>query len=136
MELGKNIRQKLTEENVQFINNGDEFALIKDDVKAEWVRLGEGWHGDYDLDDPEDEELLRFDVSILENGVWEAVEDASYCTQVPATATDEEKLKLLKIILDNYYDELHNNHSASVKKLGEWLSWISLNGIKQSAECP
>lgn len=127
-----NGREVIIEDGIRFINTEDEFALIKDDVKAEWVRLGEGWNGDYDPDDPEDEELLRFDISVLEDGEWVAVDDASYCTMVPATATDKEKLELLKIILNHYYDALHNNHEASVKKLGKWLSWISLDDLKNS----
>jgi len=38
--------------------------LKKGKVIIEWVELGEGWSGDYNSDDPEDEELLRFDAYI------------------------------------------------------------------------
>lgn len=124
-------KEELIKEGITFIYNeeDDEYTLIKDDVRDDWVRLGEGYCGDYDPDDPEDEELLRFDIYVLENGQWEAVPDASYCTLVPVTATEEEKVKLLKIILDNYYDALHDRHYVSVKKLGERLSWISLKDL-------
>jgi hypothetical protein len=37
--------------------------LIRGRVRVEWVELGEGWNGYYQEDDPDDEELLRFDVS-------------------------------------------------------------------------
>lgn len=122
----KTIKEMLTEEGVTYKCDENEIFLIKDDVKVEWVRLGEGYRGDYDPNDPDDEELLRYDVSVLEDGQWEKVEGASYCTLVPVTATEEEKLALLKIILDHYYEVLHNNHDASVGEL-TFLSWISLD---------
>lgn len=52
-------------------------------IKVEWVDLGEGRDGDYDPGDPEDEQLLRFDLYRLsDEGVWEEVPDGSYCTNV------------------------------------------------------
>lgn len=100
----------------------DSLELIKDDVKVEWVNLGEGWNGDYNPDNPEDTNLLRFDVSCLENGLWCPVEDASYCTQVPASTPEPELRRLLQVLLDEVYSGVHGGHS--VKKLCERLSWI------------
>lgn len=59
-------------------------------IKVEWEHIGEGWSGDYNPDDPNDEPLLRFTVYI--RGVWpefewEQLEDASYCTQMPVGTT-------------------------------------------------
>ena len=39
-------------------------------VKIEWVNLGEGYDGDYDPENPDDVNLLRFDVSKKVNGEW------------------------------------------------------------------
>lgn len=102
--------------------------LIKDNVMVEWTELGEGIDGDYNPDDPEDTELLRFDVSQLVNGEWEAIDDASYCTQVPVSATPEQKAKGLQLIMDEVYEWASQGYS--IKKLCERLSWISLESIE------
>ena len=57
--------------------------LEEDGIRVEWEDIGEGICGDYNPEDPDDHPLLRFSVSILLDGQWEAVEDASYCTQMP-----------------------------------------------------
>lgn len=90
-------------------------------IEVEWVALGEGWDGDYNPDDPEDTELLRFDV--YKDG--EMVEDASYCTQVPADTPEPEQRRLLKIIMDEVRSPLEGDNS--IKKLCERLSWIDPN---------
>lgn len=103
--------------------------LIRDNVKVEWVELGEGWNGDYDSDDPEDEELLRFDVYVLIDGEWEMKDDASYCTRFPANATPEQRRKGLEILLNEFHDALSSDVDISVKRLGEEMSWIGLNWL-------
>lgn len=103
----------------------EELELVKDNVKVCWVNLGEGHCGDYDEDDPEDENLLRYDVYVFDEDSWEAVDDASYCTQISADTDNEELMRLLGILMDEFYDVLHYDISTSVKKLGERMSWIS-----------
>jgi hypothetical protein len=92
--------------------------LIKDDVAVELWNAGEGWSGDYNPDDPTDVNLLRFDVFYKS----EAVDDASYCTQIPADTPAADKLQLLDIILNLVYEPLTDGHS--IKKLCERISWI------------
>lgn len=103
----------------------EELELIKDDVKVCWVNLGEGWNGDYDESDYEDENLLRFDVYVKEDDDWVAVDDASYCTQVTADTSEEDLKAMLEVLMNEFYNALHNQHDTSVKKLGEQMSWIS-----------
>ena len=55
-----------------------EMMLEEDGIRVEWEDIGEGICGDYNPEDPDDIPLLRFSVSILLDGQWEAVEDASY----------------------------------------------------------
>ena len=60
-------------------------------LRVDWYNAGEGWWGDYNPGNPEDENLLRFDVYVrrgpqrqedMDDG-WQEVEDASYCTRIP-----------------------------------------------------
>lgn len=93
-------------------------------VRASWVNLGEGLYGDYNSDDPEDVNLLRFDIEIRNENAWEVVEDASYCTMVEATTPVSRLIKLLMSIYEEYRNVLENDREQSVKKLGETLSHI------------
>lgn len=118
---------------IEFYPDDETPVSISNDItRADWYNAGEGWSGDYDPEDPDDINLLRFDIyknlsPDSEEDYWETVEDASYCTRVPANATLENLTKLLYIIFKEYDNVLSSDPEASVKKLGESLSWI---------ECP
>ena len=97
-------------------------------LRVEWVNLGEGSCGDYNENIPGDVNYLRFDVYYRNNPSeeWRVVEDASYCTLVPADTDIKVLQEKLQIIFDRYnlfIDDILNGES--VKKLGEELSWIS-----------
>jgi hypothetical protein len=92
---------------------------IRGDRKVEWVDLGEGWSGDYDPSDPEDEALLRFDVMERDDDEWVAIDDASYCTQMPADSSEDILRRGAAIIMDATYGK------SNIKKICEELSWIS-----------
>jgi hypothetical protein len=101
--------------------------IYDDLLSVEWYNANEGYYGDYNPDDPNDENLLRFAVSIFNGESWEEVDDASYCTRIRANADDEQLARTLYYIFRQYrnvIDEYPVEHS--VKKLGESLSWISL----------
>lgn len=100
-------------------------AAINRNVKVEWIDLGEGIQGDYDESNPEDVHLLRFDVSVLKDGSWQAVDDASYCTNMPADTDEKILKKAVAYLAKEYANVLGDDLYASVKKLGESLSWIS-----------
>jgi hypothetical protein len=102
--------------------------LTRNDVTVEWESIGEGFNGDYDPEDPDDQPLLRFYVSrrsVSPSGLvaWDEVEDASYCTQVPEATPAPVLAKLLEQLMDEFYEPV--TQGRSVKKLGERLSWIS-----------
>ena len=101
--------------------------LVKNDVMVEWDEAGEGLCGDYDENDPEDIELLRFYVLRKVDGEWVQVDDASYCTMFPVSTTEEQKMKALEYLMWWFYEPVKAGHS--VKKLGERLSWIDLSWI-------
>jgi len=94
--------------------------IIKKKCKVELVELGEGWDGDYDPNDPNDEELFRFDVYLKKDGKWIDPGDVSYCTQLPVTLTREKQRIALEIIVDRLYDQ----PVSYWKKICEELSWI------------
>ena len=107
-----------------------DLEIIKGKIKVEWSDLGEGLSGDYDPNDPNDIPLLRFDVSRMEdfpkdgrNMDWEAIDDASYCTNFPVTASDDLKMKALAYLMGEIYEPAEAGNS--IKKLCERLSWIS-----------
>lgn len=104
--------------------------LTRDNVKVEWTELGEGIDGDYNPDNPDDIELLRFDMSRKVGDDWEAIDDASYCTQVPVSATAEQRAKGLQMIMDEVYEWASQGYS--IKKVCERLSWISLENIENN----
>lgn len=102
--------------------------LIRNNVKIEWVELGEGLDGDYDPNDQEDIELLRFDVFVQRNGQWEDPGNASYCTMFPAKTSDTIKMEGLQYLMDEIYEPASNGHG--IKRLCERLSWIDVNWLK------
>tara|TARA_R110002051_G_scaffold251722_1_gene311084 strand:- start:53 stop:409 length:357 start_codon:yes stop_codon:yes gene_type:complete len=109
--------------------------VIRGGRKVEWVDIGEGWSGDYNPDDPEDVALLRFDVLELTkvDGLfsdspeleWEVLDDASYCTQMPADTSEADLRRAAEIIMDATYGQ------TNIKKICEELSWISPGWLEQ-----
>lgn len=103
------------------LNEYDLPVIIRDNVRIEWVNLDEGNDGDYDSSDPEDENLLRFDVSRFDGKEWEAISDGSYCTQVSATTPQQILIEHLVHFMDTIYDDVSAHGKA--KRLCEDLSW-------------
>lgn len=105
-----------------------EVNVIRGNRKVEWVDLGEGFSGDYDPSNPDDQALLRFDVLELTNihGLfsdspvmeWEVLDDASYCTQMPADSSDVVLRRGATMIMNATYGK------TNIKRICEGLSWI------------
>jgi hypothetical protein len=107
-----------------------EVNVIRGNRKVEWVDLGEGFSGDYDPSNPDDQELLRFDVLELrqvhepthadddEAHEWVAMDDASYCTQMPADTSDKILRRGATMIMNVTYGK------TNIKRICEGLSWI------------
>lgn len=102
-------------------------AICGPHVRVDWYNDGEGLSGDYDEDDPEDVNLLRFDVYYRTDidDEWTEVEDASYCTRMPADTKMDILIRSAKVLYKEYCNVLESDPEQSVKKLGERLSWIS-----------
>lgn len=100
--------------------------LIEDGVCVTIEDIGEGLNGEYCEDDPDDVSLLRFYIEIQnpeDKDDWNDVEDASYCTMIPTSASNEIQEKAVKYLMSQVKDELLAGNS--IKKLCEKLSWIS-----------
>lgn len=103
-------------------------------VLVEWENLGEGICGDYNPEDPDDVNYLRFYVSVKYDGEWVDIDDASYCTMMPADTDREILVKALKYLLSEFSEPLNADPYCSVKSLGERLSWISPDWFKDDRE--
>ena len=100
--------------------------LIRGNYKVELTYEGEGWFGDYDSSDPEDEPLLRFYVSRLnDDGEWEALPDASYCTALQDTISEEYQQQVLELLLEAAEDGVS-------RRQWEELSWLGIDAFSQS----
>lgn len=108
--------------------------IIRGNVKVGWVELGEGWYGEYNEEDPNDEELLRFDVHTKINGEWEPVEDSSYCTAFPVNTSFDQQADASIIIMNSIEEPLLAGYS--IKKICEELSWISPYWLKNFEYSP
>lgn len=104
--------------------------LTAGNVKVAWEAIGEGVSGEYDPDDPQDVELLRFSVYVwdIAGNDWIEVDDASYCTQVPVDTPVETLTVLLARIFNEVYDYVQAGES--IKKICERLSWIAVDDAK------
>jgi hypothetical protein len=100
-------------------------SVIRDDVRVKWDYIGEGVNGDYNENDPNDIELLRFRVSkrTCFDDAWTDVDDGSYCTCMPLGTAETVLLQALEIIMDNVYDNVTGG--ISIKKICENLSYIN-----------
>ena len=118
-------------------------VLVLDGVMVEWTNLGEGNNGDYDENDPDDKNLLRFDVSQFKVNEyaqrldsetaepdWCEVRDASYCTQVRADTPRDELQRLLQVIMNDVGPDVRGG--MSIKRQCEALSWMDADYGKAS----
>lgn len=98
------------------------YELIKNNVRVCLDdECGEGWNGDYNPDDSDDQMLLRFSVDVRDGETWVGVDSASYCTQLPNTISSEQARVFLDVIMREVYDALQSE--ASIKRTCERLSW-------------
>ena len=118
------------------IDNGETVMSIEDEtIKIEFNNIGEGLCGDYNPNNPNDINLLRFDAYVSNpdgdkeyNTDWLPIDDASYCTRLPVNTPIDILKKKIKHIHTEYRNKISSYedylYGPSVKKLGESLSWI------------
>jgi len=89
----------------------------------------EGVNGDYDVEDDDDEPLLRFDVLKRTaheegDGEFEQIEDSSYCTDLRAYDDRGLILQAAQAIMNEVFDKV--KAGQSIKKTCEGLSHIRI----------
>lgn len=109
------------------ITEEEVLKVIKGEFKIEWNWIGEGYGGDYDPHDPEDEALLRFYCFRKNNGLWEEIDFTSYCTRVIRTTPNERLKELSEPIFKALQERLKPEQFAASRELErdlERLSWM------------
>lgn len=102
-------------------------------VVIEWI--GEGWQGDYDEEDPDDQRLARFSLQEERYGVdedygtddgptyWEDADDCSYCTQI-AWDTMENNPEFRAFSEKFLLRQFEHDPPEYWKKIAERISWV------------
>jgi len=96
-------------------------------LRVNWSNCGEGYHGDYDPSDPNDDPLLRLDVQNGDEFLY------SCCTLFPAVATEEQQKEALLMIATAIAAEPEN-----LKRVCAEMSYIHLDefGVPTIPEAP
>lgn len=105
------------------------YSIRDRNLRIDWVRLGEGFSGDFNAEDPDDRELLRFDIFFRENepeAHWDVQE--SRCTMMPADTDEVILIAALNVIYDRVSYEC-SDHNCSISWLADELSWLSPEAV-------
>lgn len=94
-------------------------------VRVAWVCLGEGYNGDYDPKNPEDELLLRFNVVVKNQDTGSFVTVESRCTCFAAKASEKDKEAALDMLLDRFSHAYAADPRHGMGVLADELSYIS-----------
>lgn len=107
----------------------EEIKKAKDGVMVTLSNIGEGIRGDYNKNDEDDVNLLRFYIYTDEGrscdpdkGSWQ--EKDSWCTELAADMPDDMLQKALDVIFNRVFDALADDLDASVRHIGQELSWL------------
>ena len=77
------------------------------DYRVELFYAGEGYHGDYEENNPDDKPLYRADVFVKENGEWNLA--ASCCTMCSVKDEENYKIEFANQILSAAINGKHNH---------------------------
>ena len=107
-------------------------AVRKGKYRVEWEWLGEGQSGDYNENDENDVPLLRFSCERLVGREgrslrWEAMDSASYCTNMSVAATQAVLRRVAEMIL-GVLDLSHYRREL------ERLTWLGDDDVEIVAE--
>lgn len=97
--------------------------IIEDNVRVSlhvdsYEKLSRGYYSD----NPRNRLLFRFDVETLNDGKWQLVEDASYCTLLTADLPTDKLQRALSYLAGHIIPTVKSGES--LKKTCEYLSWV------------
>lgn len=103
------------------------YELVRErgSVRVAWICLGEGYNGDYDPKNPEDELLLRFDVAVKDDSIGDFVTTESRCTCFAASASAKDKEAALAILLNHFHHAYIKEPRCHMETLANKLCYIS-----------
>lgn len=106
-------------------------SMERGNVRVSFVNLGEGYDGDYNPDDPTDQNLLRLDVDLRSPFTGEFEEEGSVCTLLPANNPMPVIKRALEALLDCVCEELFRPETDSSLRLRiDSLSYIDEGNIE------
>lgn len=94
-----------------------DYRLKKGNIEVELVNIGEGLSGDYNPDDPDDVQLLRF--YVYRDG--EQMDYGSFCTLMPVDTPQYIIDHALRFLMKEVEDSLE---AGGFKKAMEFCSWM------------
>ena len=107
---------------------GESFRITRKGLVMDLDNLGEGEHGDYDPDDPDDTPFLRFSFYRKAEGNEEElmeIHDSSYCTLIDARLDLETRLACALAIFSEVYDAVGpypDEYASGAKRTCEAMS--------------
>jgi hypothetical protein len=94
--------------------------------KVIWEDIGEGYEGEYNPDDPNDEHLLRFYIERMDShGHWNELPDSSYCTVIPVDTTYK--------VLETYASLLLTaveTQGSGYRRVLQGLTWLTVENLR------
>lgn len=97
--------------------------IIEDNVRVSLhVDSHEKLSRRYYSDNSNNRLLFRFDVETLNDGKWQLVEDASYCTLLTADLSTDKLQRALNYLAGHIIPIVKSGES--LKKTCEYLSWV------------
>ena len=106
-----------------------EESIVKGDLKVTFENIGEGWSGDYDPEDPEDNNLLRIYIYLRTNedgrADWIQVEDGSICTSLPAETAPLTRRHLLEMVFEDADASVSREENRISRHLMDEFSYVN-----------
>ncbi len=108
-----------------------QIELVDGKYRVTLEYIGEGWNGDFDEEDADDQRLLRFSCFETVEGESIEIDDASYCTRLPVGTSDS----ILQRALQTLMRELKNARDGgdSIRGTMKRLSWLCPEDFSEKA---
>lgn len=100
--------------------------LVEDGVSVVLEDLDEGYAGEYNPDDPDDERLVRFTVGKLGAG---ELDNASYCTGIPVDSSQELLAAFARLVMGQVKESVLSGQSF--KDTCERLTWETPDSVEK-----